>query len=76
MASLNRKKFRKITPGEHGKKTNILSKRSSLSASYKERLIEKQKLRHNYGITEKKLLSYYIFSKKKKSLRNLRLFKF
>ena len=60
------KKFPKITPGEHEKKTSILSRRSSLSTSYKERLIEKQKLRYVYGITEKKLFSYYTFSKNKK----------
>ncbi len=63
------KKFRKITPGEHGKKTNILSRRSSLSTSYKERFLEKQKLRNIYGITEKKLFSYYTFSKNKKISR-------
>jgi small subunit ribosomal protein S4 len=59
--------FKKITPGEHGKRTGMFSRRSSLSTSYKERFIEKQKLKFAYGITEKKLLSYYSFSKNKKS---------
>lgn len=67
------KKFRRITPGEHGKKTNFLSRRSSISNSYKERLIEKQKLRYTYGITEKKLFSYFSCLKNKKSSVELAL---
>ena len=35
------------------------AKRSSLSDDYRERLLEKQKLRFNYGVTEKQLLAYY-----------------
>jgi len=61
------KKFKKITPGEHGRRIGTLSRRSSISTSYKERLIEKQKLKFAYGITEKKLLAYYNFSKNKQS---------
>lgn len=63
----SKKKFRKLTPGEHAKKTHIVSKRSSISSGYKERLIEKQKLRFSYGITENQLYSYYCFAKKKKT---------
>jgi small subunit ribosomal protein S4 len=64
LPGLTRKKTknRLKTPGEHGKllfkkfgKTN----RSSLSDDYRERLFEKQKLRFNYGITEKQLISYF-----------------
>lgn len=53
-------KNRTKTPGQHGKivfaKT---SSRSSLSDDYRERLFEKQKLRFNYGVTEKQLIAYY-----------------
>ena len=35
------------------------SSRSSLSDDYRERLFEKQKLRFNYGVTEKQLIAYY-----------------
>jgi small subunit ribosomal protein S4 len=49
----------------HGKMLFTKSKRSSLSDDYKERLLEKQKLRFNYGITEKQLVSYYKESKRK-----------
>jgi small subunit ribosomal protein S4 len=53
-------KNRTKTPGQHGKivfaKT---SSRTSLSDDYKDRLFEKQKLRFNYGVTEKQLISYY-----------------
>ena len=52
-------KNRTTTPGQHGKPIFTKSKRSSLSDDYRERLFEKQKLRFNYGITEKQLVSYY-----------------
>jgi small subunit ribosomal protein S4 len=52
-------KMRTKTPGQHGKGVNTLIRRSSLSDDYKQRLLEKQKLRFNYGITEKQLFSYY-----------------
>jgi small subunit ribosomal protein S4 len=52
-------KNRITTPGQHGKLPVLKSKRSSLSDDYRERLFEKQKLRFNYGITEKQLVSYY-----------------
>ena len=58
-------KNRTTTPGMHGKMLFTKSKRSSLSDDYKERLLEKQKLRFNYGITEKQLVSYYKESKRK-----------
>ena len=59
-------KNRKKTPGQHGKLVYAKTKRSSLSDDYKSRLLEKQKLRFNYGVTEKQLLSYYKLAKKSK----------
>ena len=53
-------KNRTKTPGQHGRivfaKT---SSRTSLSDDYRDRLFEKQKLRFNYGVTEKQLVAYY-----------------
>lgn len=57
-------KNRKKTPGQHGKLIFAKTKRSSLSDDYKNRLLEKQKLRFNYGVTEKQLLAYYTLAKK------------
>lgn len=54
------------TPGEHGKLLYNKTKRASLSDDYKQRLLEKQKVRFNYGINEKQLLSYYKKAKNKK----------
>jgi len=58
-------KNRTNTPGEHGKPVFTKTKRSSLSDDYRERLFEKQKLRFNYGITEKQLVSYYKEAKRR-----------
>jgi len=58
-------KNRTKTPGQHGKILFLKSKRSSLSDDYKERLLEKQKLRFNYGITEKQLIAYYKEAKRR-----------
>jgi hypothetical protein len=52
-------KNRTKTPGQHGKLVFAKTKRSSLSDDYKERLLEKQKLRFNYGVTEKQLVGYF-----------------
>ena len=52
-------KNRTKTPGQHGKIVLLKAKRSSLSDDYRERLLEKQKLRFNYGVSEKQLVSYY-----------------
>ena len=59
-------KNRTKTPGQHGKLIFTKTKRSSLSGDYRERLFEKQKLRFNYGVTEKQLVSYYKEAKKRK----------
>lgn len=56
---------RSTTPGQHGKMIFTKTKRSSLSDDYKERLLEKQKIRFNYGVTEKQLLSYYKEAKRR-----------
>jgi len=58
-------KNRTKTPGQHGKLIFTKSKRSSLSDDYRERLLEKQKLRFNYGITEKQLVSYFHEAKRR-----------
>lgn len=59
-------KHRTKTPGQHGKLMFTRTKRSSLSDDYKMRLIEKQKLRFNYGITEGQLVAYYQQAKRNK----------
>ena len=66
-------KHRLRSPGQHGKIIRSKSRRSSLSGDYKERLIEKQKLRFNYGITEKQLQAYYKGAKKSKGSTGLNL---
>jgi small subunit ribosomal protein S4 len=67
LTGLTRKttKNRTKTPGQHGKLIFTKTKRSSLSDDYKERLLEKQKLRFNYGITEKQLVAYYKEAKRR-----------
>lgn len=71
-------KNRKKRPGEKGKYIKIKAKRKpwekkrksfleripTLKQDYKKGLINKQKLRYNYGITEKQLEDYYIKAKK------------
>jgi small subunit ribosomal protein S4 len=59
-------KNRTKTPGQHGRLMFTKSKRSSLADDYRERLLEKQKLRFNYGVTEKQLVSYYKEAKRRK----------
>ena len=55
---------RKKTPGQHGKVIFVKKFRSALTNDYKERLLEKQKLRFNYGLTDKQLFTYYKIGKK------------
>jgi len=59
-------KNRTKTPGQHGKLILTKTKRSSLSDDYRERLVEKQKLRFNYGVTEKQLVGYFEQAKRKR----------
>jgi small subunit ribosomal protein S4 len=49
-------------PGQHGQKKQL---RSSFS-NYKIRLFEKQKLRYNYGLTERQLLRYVKEARRRK----------
>ena len=58
-------KNRTKTPGQHGKLIFSKTKRSSLSDDYRERLFEKQKLRYNYGVTEKQLVRYFKEAKRR-----------
>ena len=51
-------KNRKKTPGQHGKIVFAKTKRTSLSDDYRQRLLEKQKLRFNYGVNESQLVRY------------------
>lgn len=69
-------KMRRKSPGEHGKLRFSRAQRPSLAGDYKERLIEKQKLRYNYGITESQLISYYKKAKKEKESTGGLLLKF
>lgn len=63
------------TPGQHGILVNRI-KQSSLSDDYKHRLLEKQKLKFNYCITEKQLKNYYKKAKQKKGSTGLFLLTF
>lgn len=56
---------RKKTPGQHGTEITVKSD-ANASSNYGRRLMEKQKLRYNYGISENKLLSYVNKAKKKR----------
>ena len=58
-------KNRTKTPGQHGTISFTKTTRSSLSDDYKDRLFEKQKLRFNYGVTEKQLVAYYKEAKRR-----------
>ena len=59
-------KNRTKTPGQHGRLIFASkTKRSSLSDDYRDRLFEKQKVRFNYGITEKQLVAYYKEAKRR-----------
>lgn len=52
------------SPGQHGKEA-IANQRLSFS-DYKIRLFEKQKLRYNFGLTERQLLNYVKQAQRKK----------
>jgi len=63
---------RNKTPGDHGKENKKI-KRSTLSDDYRERLLEKQKLRYNYGVSEKQLVRYMAEAKRKDGSTELNL---
>jgi small subunit ribosomal protein S4 len=54
---------RKNPPGQHGP---TLAKKKQSSSEYKIRLLEKQKLRFNYGLNERQLVRYVRQSRRKK----------
>ena len=60
-------KLRKKGPGQHGKLLSSANTRSSLSSDYSSRLVEKQKLKYFYGVSDKLLFNYYNLAKKKKA---------
>lgn len=66
--TLKSSKERNRSPGEHGKNLFAKRNRPSLSEDYKQRLLEKQKLRFNYGVSEKQLLRYYNIAKMRKGV--------
>ncbi len=61
-------KNRLKTPGQHGLLLLTRSKRSSISDDYRLRLIEKQKLRFTYGLSESQLFYYYQKARQKKNI--------
>lgn len=63
---------RKKTPGDHGKEQKKI-KRNTLADDFKERLLEKQKLRYNYGISEKQLINYLNKAKRKEGSTEINL---
>jgi small subunit ribosomal protein S4 len=66
------------TPGQHGKKiedTNSVNRRTSLSDDFRDQLLEKQKLRYNYGITEKQMVRYMSEAKRRKGSTEINLLK-
>lgn len=71
-------KNRILSPGQHGKRklSLVKQKRFSLSDDYKYRLIEKQKVRYNYGIRHKQLTRYYKLSKTYKGITGYILLNF
>lgn len=69
-------KKRKNSPGQHGKFLNTKYKKKTLiSDNFKNRLIEKQKLRYNYGVTNKQLFLYYLKAKKSNIITDFALLK-
>lgn len=73
LPGLTRKNSKKDTPpGQHGLAAANQKKRSQYSI----RLREKQKLRYNYGITERQLLNYVKKAKKSKGSTGETLLKF
>ncbi len=60
---------RRQTPGEHGV-LRLPKMYNYISENFKESLIQKQRIRYNFGIREKQLHNYYKIFKKKKELKN------
>lgn len=66
---------RKQTPGDHGKEQGKKIRREKLTDDYKSRLIEKQKLRYNYGVTERQMISYMAEAKRRVGSTEINLLK-
>ena len=58
--------LRKFPPGQHGPKKKVLGNQKSKESQYAIRLKEKQKLRFNYGISERQLISYVREARRRK----------
>ncbi len=63
--------FNSYPPGQHGFK-----KKKQKVSDYNIRLMEKQKLRYNYGLTEKQLVNYIKKARKKKGSTGFYLMQF
>lgn len=57
---------RDFPPGQHGPKKKISGNQKSKESQYAIRLKEKQKLRFNYGISERQLISYVREARRRK----------
>ena len=58
--------LRKFPPGQHGPKKKLLGNQKTKESQYAIRLKEKQKLRFNYGISERQLISYVREARRRK----------
>nr|YP_009106571.1 ribosomal protein S4 [Dicloster acuatus]AIT95452.1 ribosomal protein S4 [Dicloster acuatus] len=57
---------RNFPPGQHGPKNKLTGSQKAKQSQYAVRLKEKQKLRFNYGITERQLLKYIREARRRK----------
>jgi len=57
---------RDFPPGQHGPKKKVSGNQKNKESQYAIRLKEKQKLRFNYGITERQLIKYVKQARRKK----------
>jgi small subunit ribosomal protein S4 len=62
-------KYTVKTPGQHGESLFKRQSRFYMANDYKAQLNEKQKLKFNYGVAEKQLITYYKQAKKIKIFR-------
>lgn len=68
------KKLKKTTtPGDHPQENN--NKRLTVGDDYKERLLEKQKLRYNYGVRERQMIYYLKEAKRREGSTEINLLK-
>lgn len=71
-------KKRLLSPGQHGKKLNIMNRIEHLTAKQDRGycLLEKQKIRYTYGIRQKQFLRYYKLAKHYKCMTLFTFFKY